>query len=115
VSYLIIFLLLFLVCFLIIGRIKERKQEKKELIAFFEKGERLIAEFDQTASRNIDILEEKIKEAKGVIEELDKRIMEKENKRFPEVFRLRDKGFEIPEIARIMNMGKGEIELILKQ
>ncbi|MEW6680420.1 MAG: hypothetical protein AB1297_05325 [bacterium] len=83
--------------------------------AFIEKGERLIASFDQIAQRNIDILEEKIKEAKDVLKELDERAKERESKKFPDVFRLRDEGFEIPEIAKMMNMGKAEIELILKQ
>ncbi|MEW6103459.1 MAG: hypothetical protein AB1630_06560 [bacterium] len=114
-SYVIIFLLLFLTLFLIIWKIREKKEEKREFITFLEKGEKLIASFDQIAERNIDILEEKIKEAKDVIKELDERAKERENKRFPDVFRLRDEGFEIPEIAKIMNMGKAEIELILKQ
>ncbi len=113
--YLCFFLLLFLVFFLIMGRIKEKKQEKEEFIAFFERGERLTAEFDQIALRNIDLLEEKIKEAKDLIAELDERIKKINEKRFPEVFRLKDEGFEIPQIASMMNMGKGEIELILKQ
>lgn len=113
--YVIIVLLLFLIFFLLFQKRKEKEQEKRDLMEFFIKAERLMAEFNQAALRNIDMLEEKIKEVKGVIKECDERIKRIESKRFPEVFRLKEEGFEITQIAKMMNRGKGEIELILKQ
>lgn len=114
-TYFIIIVLLLFIFFSFFQKRREKEQEKRELITFFEKGERLTAEFNQIALRNIEILEEKIKEAKEVIQELDKRMEEIKNKRFPDVFRLKDEGFKTSQIAKMMNMGKGEIELILKQ
>lgn len=109
--YVVIVALLALVFFLLF----QKRREKMELMEFYEKGERLIVEFNQAALRNIDILEEKIKEGKKVIEELDEREKRIESKRFPEVFRLKENGLEVSQIAKIMKRGKGEIELILKQ
>ncbi|HAW50099.1 TPA: hypothetical protein DCX16_04020 [bacterium] len=118
----IILFLLIVIGFFIIYRIKEKRKDRLQINVFFDKAEKLISTFNQTAEKNIFLLEEKIQEANEVLNELDKKIAQSEEfeekiktKRFPEVFRLRNEGLPISQIAKKMNMSQYEIELILKQ
>jgi Uma2 family endonuclease len=106
-------ILLSAVILLLILREKNRP-EKKEIDLFCEKAQKLITEFNSTAEKNIDLLEEKIEEAKGVTKGLDERLSYFSEKHL-QIFRYNKEGLSLPEIAEKVRMSQAEVELILKQ
>jgi len=108
--------ILSLVIILLILRIrKEKSPNTKELELFYEKAGRLIAQFNQTAEKNIGLLEEKIVEAKGILKEIESSHRFQGNGRYPKVFQLSEAGLTVAEIAKKVKMSQHEVELILKQ
>ena len=110
--------ILSLVIILLILRIrKEKNPNSQELELFYEKAGRLIAQFNQTAEKNIGLLEEKITEVKEILKEAEEKTPLKisGDYRYPEVFQLAEAGLTLPEIAKKVKMSQHEIELILKK
>ncbi|MBU1599122.1 hypothetical protein KKG61_03310 [bacterium] len=109
--------ILSLVIILLILRIrKEKNPNFAELELFYEKAGRLIAQFNQTAEKNISLLEEKIIEVREMRKETEKEPSPKilGNGRYPKVFQLAEAGLTLSEIAQKVKMSQHEVELILK-
>jgi methylphosphotriester-DNA--protein-cysteine methyltransferase len=109
--------ILSLVIILLILRIrKEKNPNFEELELFYEKAGRLIAQFNQTAEKNINLLEEKITEAKEILKEAEEKpsLRISGSVRYPEVFQLAETGLTPREIAKKVRMSQHEVELILK-
>jgi transcriptional regulator len=110
--------ILSLVIILLILRIrKEKNPNSQELELFYEKAGRLIAQFNQTAEKNINLLEEKITEAREILKEAEEKpsLRISGSVRYPEVFQLAEAGLTPREIAKKVQMSQHEVELILKK
>ncbi|MDI6752601.1 MAG: hypothetical protein QME07_07145 [bacterium] len=109
--------ILSLVIILLILRIrKEKNPNTKELELFYEKAGRLIAQFNQTAEKNIGLLEEKITEAREIQKEIEERLpLKVADKRYSKIFHLSEAGLTLSEIAERVKISQHEVELILKQ